>query len=186
MVDKEKTWIKQNKESIQAYEAFKIYLDLGVKRSIRLVSEKTLKNINTIAKFSKKYSWIQRVRDFDRYMSRIELTERENKIIKALNRHADIAELFQTKASEVLNQMNIKSFEELSPLQLIKLFEISINMDRTALGIPLVGEEVRLNQAQDKLDIQRQIVKDKNGDGIEESSGFLEGIENIGKNVWKE
>lgn len=47
----------------------------------------------------------------------------------------------------------------MSPLQLVKMFEIAVAMERNALGIPLVVEEVRLNQAQDKLNIEKQPIK---------------------------
>ena len=182
----DKIWEKQPKEGIKPYEAFCLYRDMGSQRSIKAVSKKLGKYIHGMELFSKNFSWVKRVNAYDRYLGNIKLQEKENRIIEALTRHADVGELFQTKAIEVLKQLDINSFIDMTPIQLCKLFEMSVDIERKALGIPLVSEEVRLNQAQDKLDLQIQIIKEKKGDGLEESSGFIEGIENIGKNLWED
>ncbi|HEY5562784.1 MAG TPA: hypothetical protein VIK72_13695, partial [Clostridiaceae bacterium] len=70
--------------------------------------------------------------------------------------------------------------------QLAKLFELSVEIDRRALGIATVGEEVRLNQSQERLEVYKQVVESKKGNDLDESSGFIEGIQKLGIDIWKE
>ena len=85
-----------------------------------------------------------------------------------------------------MNIIKIDSFSNMNPLQLAKLFELSVEIDRRALGIATVGEEVRLNQSQERLEVYKQVVESKKGNDLDESSGFIEGIQKLGIDIWKE
>lgn len=178
-----KIYERQTHETVQSYEAFKVYMNLGIKRSLVKVCEETGKGKSCIAEWSSKHKWVKRVLAYERDMSRLQIAENENRIKKALKRHADTGELFQTKSIEVLKSLNIKSFNGMNPLQLCRLLDISIDMERKALGIASVTDEVKLNQSQERLDIHKRLMNE-DIDNLEDSSGFIEGIENIGNNIW--
>jgi hypothetical protein len=174
-------WERQVNESEQAYEAFTAYKDLGVKRSLRLVGEKTGKTKACIAQWSSKWGWVERIRAYDNHLARIDMQEKELKIQQALNRHAETGKDFQIKAMEALKSID---FSKLKPLQLVQLFEIAVHLEREALGIAPVSEEIRLKQAEMRIELQKQVVEGRSGGSLEDSSGFLEGLDTISKGIW--
>lgn len=182
----EPIWEKQPKESIQAYEAFNIYMNLGSKRSLKLVSEKTGKSISCIKQWSKRWEWVKRVYGYDIYLYRLEQAERENMIQEALKRHNDMATAFQQKALDALEKLTIEVSGKLNPLQFIQYTKIGIDLERVALGIAPIGEEIRLNQAQERIELHKQQIESKNGNDLEDSSEFIEGLVNLGKQAWND
>lgn len=177
----EPIWERRQGESIQAFEAFNIYNNLGVKRSLKLVSEKTEKSKSCVSLWSVNNDWVRRVFAYECYISLLQDEEKENNLRKALRRHAETSFEFQLKAIAELENID---FTKLTPLQFIRVFEMAVNVERKALGLATVSEEIRLNQAQERLDLHKQIIESKTGENLEESTGFIEGLSVIGKDVW--
>lgn len=57
-----KPWERQEGESDKAFAAFRIYLEMGSKRSIAAVSQECTKSVSLIKRWSKRWSWQVRVR----------------------------------------------------------------------------------------------------------------------------
>jgi hypothetical protein len=55
----------QGIETAKAYEAFSIYRDMGVARSITKVAQELDKSRTQIGKWSERHNWVERVRIFD-------------------------------------------------------------------------------------------------------------------------
>lgn len=62
-------WTRREGESGVAYEAFREYLRLGTKRSIRLVAEELSKSEALMKRWSSEHSWPARALAHDQYMA---------------------------------------------------------------------------------------------------------------------
>lgn len=58
-------WLRQEGETTQAYEAFRIYLNAAGRRTIPLVCDELGKSRQLISKWSAQWNWIERCRAFD-------------------------------------------------------------------------------------------------------------------------
>jgi hypothetical protein len=60
------SWEMMQGETAKAYQAFKMYLRMGHRRSYqKLAQELGLKTLGTIQLWTKKYNWQERIRDFE-------------------------------------------------------------------------------------------------------------------------
>ena len=73
-------WEQQPGESAKAFEAFAIYRDMGVERSVRKVTQRLNKSLTLIGKWSSRYNWPERARAYDRDVYK---RQRQNAIDKA-------------------------------------------------------------------------------------------------------
>lgn len=62
------SWEMLPNETDNAFEAFRIYRDLGARRSIRETGKTLGKNLTTLGEWSVKYDWPNRARAYDRWM----------------------------------------------------------------------------------------------------------------------
>lgn len=58
-------WARRDDESAKAYEAFRTYLELGSKRSIRTTCESLNKSVALLGRWSSKYEWPSRAAAYD-------------------------------------------------------------------------------------------------------------------------
>ena len=63
---------QQDRESLKAFTAFKIYLDLGPQRSLVLVAEKVGKSRQMMEKWSRKFDWPARVQAYAAHLATLE------------------------------------------------------------------------------------------------------------------
>ena len=68
--DREEIWERQPGESAQAFEAFKIYRDLGLKRSNQEVCKQLSKSRQLISRWKATWNWDERVRAYDNALER--------------------------------------------------------------------------------------------------------------------
>lgn len=64
-----KPWQQLDKESAKAYSAAKIYFELGPERSHEAVSQELGKSKALIQRWSTRYGWIKRAREYDKEFS---------------------------------------------------------------------------------------------------------------------
>ena len=110
-------WDRQPRESVQAYEAFSLYLELGSKRSLRRVATELSKSETLIKRWSKNWDWHERSRAYDNELRHIELAEAKNAAKKMQQRQIQTAMLLQKKAVEALDKLDI---DELSAVEILK------------------------------------------------------------------
>jgi len=127
MTNQIKPWDRLIKETAKAYEAFIIYRELGLERSYKKVAERLLKSGTLIRRWSQKYNWHERIREYDSHVS----SELDNQYIvksKQINEeHLELLEKSRKSLMAVIttlsNKLETGGLEELKEWSLEKLFE---------------------------------------------------------------
>ena len=134
-------WERQKGETSNAYEAFCVYRDLGVKRNQPKTCEILGKNSTTISEWSVKYNWVERAEAYDDYQERREREmlekERLNDIKKMRKRHADLASAMLIKAAKALKTI---PDEEIKASDVTRMVDVASKLERISRGD--VGEVV--------------------------------------------
>lgn len=108
-----KPWEQQTKESAKAYEAAKLYFELGSDRSIDAVHKQIGKSSRFLAKWSSEHKWVERAKAFDMHQEKIRRAAAEKALVEETKkwekRRIKIkddawinAELLKQKAREML------------------------------------------------------------------------------------
>lgn len=71
------SWEWQSTDTDKSFEAFGLYRDMGVNRSHESVANKLGKSTALISRWSRKYNWVERVRDYDKAQAEAALKDRE-------------------------------------------------------------------------------------------------------------
>lgn len=87
-------WERQPRESDQAWEAFQIYRDLGVGRSISQVCEAVSKSRPLLTRWSAQWSWVHRAAEWDRHVDRQRQERVAREQIEMGERHARQAQAY--------------------------------------------------------------------------------------------
>ena len=101
-----KPWERQEGESVKAFEAFTVYLEMGDERSIREVAQRLAKSRTLIGRWSVTYQWGERVAAFDADVQRKAHAKAVKKRRNMVDRHISIALKMQEKALMALEQMD--------------------------------------------------------------------------------
>lgn len=72
MSDELNTWRQRKNESAKAYEAAKLYFELGAERGIEEVARRLHKSRTIIARWSSRHAWVERARDYDAHIAVIQ------------------------------------------------------------------------------------------------------------------
>jgi hypothetical protein len=118
-------------ESKKAFEAFVEYRNMGLDRSIAKVGAKLGKSVSLLERWSSKYSWVERAKEYDAEMDRKALLQQEKERKEMVKRHAKQAMMFQQKVLERIRSLNPN---ELTPSELIRWFETSVKIERLSRG----------------------------------------------------
>jgi hypothetical protein len=124
-------WDRQNRESTQAFEAFALYRDGGLKRSIAKVAAELGKSAKLLERWSRVHMWVERVRAYDAHMDRVQAQEQEQQRREMAERHARMALSLQTKAIERLKSLNA---EDLDVDAVLRYVMESAKLERLARG----------------------------------------------------
>ena len=110
------SWERQQGESIQAYEAFCMYRDMGTDRSRRSVgveggqrsvASRLGKSLTLISRWSSAWQWQERVRAWDNNLVNEARKVAEKEVRDMTMRHIKIALQLQTKAVNALQELSI-------------------------------------------------------------------------------
>lgn len=101
-----KPWERQEGESIKAFEAFTVYLEMGDERSLRAIGQRLGKSRALIERWSRTYQWVERVASYDADVQRKAHAKAVDKRRKMVDRHISIALKMQEKALKALEQMD--------------------------------------------------------------------------------
>ena len=101
-----KPWERQEGESVKAFEAFTVYLELGDERSIREVAQRLAKSRTLTGRWSVTYQWVERVAAIDADVQRKAHAKAVKKRRNMVDRHISIALKMQEKALMALEQMD--------------------------------------------------------------------------------
>lgn len=120
-------WERKKGESSEAYTAFKLYYQMGAKRSCSKVAQSLLKSRALITGWCSKWDWVERARAYDNELARQEFAEACNAIKKMNEQQAQIGLLIQKKALEALREMKSK---ELYPKLLLQYLVQGAGLER--------------------------------------------------------
>ena len=135
-------WEQQPGESAKAFEAFAIYRDMGVERSVRKVTQRLNKSLTLIGKWSSRYNWPERARAYDRDLDRQAHAQAVRDVRSMTNRHIRIAMQLQAKALEALEQLNVATLPPKMQLAfLAKATEIERMNRLSAAGMDDSGQQ---------------------------------------------
>jgi len=97
-----KAWERQPKESSEAFEAFSIYLNLGIGRSYDKVRKQLGKSQTLIERWGREWGWQERIRSYDNWLVEEEDNRIKETIKQRYSRFAQLSDLAVQKASEGL------------------------------------------------------------------------------------
>lgn len=129
-----KLWEKLPEETNRQYEAFCIYRDMSIERSILKVAQEWSSGGHTskLKEWSSKYHWVERASAYDEHIDEIKRARNEEAIIEMSARHANYSLQIQEKAIEALKLVKP---EELKPNDLIKWYDIAVKIERLSRGL---------------------------------------------------
>ena len=122
-----KPWERQEGESVKAFEAFTVYLEMGDERSIREVAQRLAKSRTLIGRWSVTYQWVERVAAFDADVQRKAHAKAVKKRRNMVDRHISIALKMQEKALMALEQMDPADIE---PKNLIAMLREATKLEQ--------------------------------------------------------
>lgn len=114
----ELAWERQPGESEEAYEAFTDYYK-NPKRSQKKTSKAVGKSDALIYRWSVRWHWTERAREYDNALVREEYTATLNEIRKMNKAQAAIGLLLQKKGQEALEKLNLKKMSAKDLLQFL-------------------------------------------------------------------
>lgn len=129
-------WDRRPRESAPAYEAFRLYRDMGVNRTQRGVATEVDKRPSLIAKWNKMWDWEIRVRAYERYLEIIEEKEFERVKRESVRRQAKLGQKLQqiadTRAQQFIESPALQA--TLTAADMSKLAKDGVNIERLAHG----------------------------------------------------
>lgn len=131
------SWERQGGESVQAFEAFAVYRDLGSGRSVTKVARELDKSRALVGRWSRQFAWVLRAAAYDREQDRLFLAEQAQARKEIARRHAKLAQAVQSKAVARLQALDPR---ELSPGELLRYIQVATEIERRAVGeAPVAG-----------------------------------------------
>ena len=128
-------WDKIESETELSYEWFCRYRDEGPERSLSKVVQKHNKKEHyksQLAKWSAKYDWVERVKEYDTHLEDMKRKELEDERVIAAKRQA----AFSNSLMDILEEQLIKlRSTDLNPIQFKAIADLAIKTQRDALGI---------------------------------------------------
>ncbi len=150
-------WRRQPGETAKAYEAFKIYRDLGmVDRSQVKVGERGGKSRVQIERWSARYGWVERVRAYDAEIEAREAEEFEQarqQAREALEKEREEMWQRQRQLSLFVQNLILERLQRLKPddipaARIPEFMEKMFKLERQALGLDTGGRGNELDNGQ--------------------------------------
>lgn len=138
-----KLWERQDGESEKAFEAFVIYRDMGLERTVSAVVKRLEKSRNLLDRWKDRWDWETRAAAYDNYLDREAQKAAIREYKKMNQRHIETAKLLQSKALESLKSMEQGS---LSPKDILAFLTKAVELERV-----VVKEQVTSNEDFEKV-----------------------------------
>lgn len=162
-------WERKKGESSESYAAFKLYYQMGDKRSCAKVAKNLGRSNTLISGWCSKWDWVERARAYDNELARQEFAEACNAVKKMNEQQAQIGLLIQKKALEALKEMKSK---ELYPKLLLQYLVQGAGLERKARD-----SDVEIKTGSKEKEINETDYAD---------DGLTEALRNSAKKVWDE
>ncbi|NMC77687.1 MAG: hypothetical protein GYA60_10425 [Candidatus Methanofastidiosa archaeon] len=141
----EQMWEQYESEGSKAYEAFACYRDMGRKRSISKVAKELGKNDSLISRWSKTYEWVHRVNQYDAYMDKVRLEEREKQTKQFEELKLKYGILMTYKGGQILESMDPKKIKISDAIRMVD-FGVKLEREATDHELEMIEKELsRIN-----------------------------------------
>lgn len=124
-------WERQPGETIKAFEAFSVYRDLGVNRSIEKAGKALGKSRVTLEPWSAKFLWVKRAAAWDAEQDRVARQAQLDEIKKMRKRHASLASAMLVKAAKALQRI---PEDEIKAGDVSRMVETAAKLERISRG----------------------------------------------------
>ena len=124
-------WERQECESVIAYKAFKIFLEMQ-ERDLEVVASEISKTRDTINRWSEKYEWERRAAVYDFFHTQTEKRNSELDQKKMAAQQVNLGRLLQAEGVKALKGKDLSA----EPVAVIlKAIELGIQIERSARNI---------------------------------------------------
>lgn len=124
-------WERQEFESVMAYKAFRIFLEMQ-DRNVEAVAVELSKSRETINRWSEKYEWERRAALFDFFQAQIEKKNAEQGQKKMAAQQIGLGRMLQAEGIKALKEKDLSA----EPVAVIlKAIELGIQIERSARTI---------------------------------------------------
>ena len=147
-----KPWERQNEETPKQFEAFVVYRDMGMDRSLSKVAKVLGKSAQLMSRWSSDNKWVERCAAWDNEQDRIARQEQIKDIKKMRKRHADVASDMITAAAKGLKEIMEKP-KEMTPNDVARLVDVASKLERLSRGDTSEVVEQRQGEAVDAVQI---------------------------------
>ena len=141
-----KPWERQEGESVKAFEAFTVYLEMGDERSLRAVGQRLGKSRALIERWSRTYQWVERVASYDADVQRKAHAKAVDKRRKMVDRHISIALKMQEKALKALEQMDPA---DIDPKNLIAMLREATKLEQEMRTVAVDERRAAIAESED-------------------------------------
>lgn len=122
-----KPWERQKGESGKAFETFKIYRDLGDKRTVSAVVKELEKSRSLIDRWGKNWDWEERARAYDNEIEKEAKKQAVKDRKEMVKRHIDVAMEIIEKAIKAFRVMPIC---DMTPKDIKEFLKFGIELER--------------------------------------------------------
>ena len=143
-----KPWERQKGESVQAFGAFSIYLEMGAERSLRAVCQECTKSIPLIKRWSSTHKWVERAAAYDTELQRQAYAAAVRRNRKMIERHIRTALQMQEKALLALEELNPA---DLSPRDMLSMLRDALKLEWESRSALIASLEGSIEQYEDNL-----------------------------------
>lgn len=130
-----KPWERQEGEGPKPFEAFCVYRDMGIERSLAKVGTQLGKSTALMERWSAKYDWVKRAAAWDDEQERLEREAKEKQrlkdIAKMRERHAGIAVSMLLKAATALQTIPP---EDIKAQDISRMVDVASKLERISRG----------------------------------------------------
>lgn len=141
-----KPWERQKGESVKAFEAFTVYLEMGDERSLRAVGQRLGKSRALMERWSRTYQWVERVASYDADVQKKAHAKAVDKRRKMVDRHISIALKMQEKALKALEQMDPA---DIDPKNLIAMLREATKLEQEMRTVAVDERRAAVADAED-------------------------------------
>ena len=128
-----RTWDRRRYEGAKPYEAFILYREMGLKRSLAKVAKALGKSKALMDRWSSKWCWVNRAADWDAHQDRVKQDEYDEQTRTMARRHAKLALAMLDKVRIKLKALKGKG---VTVPQIIKMLDVATRVEREARGFP--------------------------------------------------
>ena len=144
-------WERQPDETLQAFQAFAMYRDMGAERSGQRVAVELGKTKALIYRWSKRWSWVDRVKAYNDFQDREWLDLSAERRRDAQLRHLRLAQQVLQKFFQRLVNVNPEDI----PLNMLdRLLKVGVETELASLGLPTSVSRIDLDTGE--VDALRQ------------------------------